>query len=100
MHDLKSPLTTAQGLISLAGMMEENPLIREYFGKITVSLESMSVMISEILYENTRALITTEELMNTVLAQVSIRIPAKMIRYRNEVPEAGKSRHQPCEQRV
>ena len=87
-HDLKSPLTTAQGLISLAGMMEENPLIREYFGKITVSLESMSVMISEILYENTRAPITTEELMNTVLAQVSIRIPAKMIIYRNEVPEA------------
>ena len=87
-HDLKSPLTTAQGLISLAGMMEENPLIREYFGKITVSLESMSVMISEILYENTRAPITTEELMKTVLAQVSIRIPAKMIRYRNEVPEA------------
>ncbi len=86
-HDLKSPLTTAQGLISLAEMMEENPLIREYFKKITMALENMSVMISEILYENTRAPLSTEDLMKTVLAQVSIRIPAKMIKYTNLCPK-------------
>ena len=53
-----------------------------------MALENMSVMISEILYESAKAPISTEELMNTVLAQVSIRIPAKMIRYSNSVPEA------------
>jgi signal transduction histidine kinase len=86
-HDLKSPLTTAQGLISLAAIMEENPLIQEYFNKITVALENMSVMISEILYENTRELISTEELLKTVLSQVSIRIPNSVIRYTNTCPD-------------
>ena len=78
-HDLKSPLTTVQGLVSLAQMMEDNPLIREYFEKITISLNSMSTMISEILYENREQVITVKELMRTVLAQVSVRIPREML---------------------
>ncbi|MDT3844504.1 MAG: HAMP domain-containing sensor histidine kinase [Bacillota bacterium] len=87
-HDLKSPLTTVQGLISLAEMMEENPLIREYFAKISKALSNMSVMISEILYENRKKTLNTDDLFHDVLAQVSITIPADMIRYENTCPEA------------
>ena len=36
-HDLKSPLTIAQGLVSLAEMMEKDELIQEYFKKISSS---------------------------------------------------------------
>lgn len=86
-HDLKSPLTTIQGLISLAEMMEQNGLIREYFQKISSSLTAMSMMISEILYENTRTLVKTSELMHTVLAQVSIVVPNERLIYENLCPD-------------
>lgn len=86
-HDLKSPLTTVSGLVSLAEMMEENDLLREYFVKISASLSSMDMMISEILYENRRSSMTTEELMQIVLAQVSILVPGRMLQYDNRCPE-------------
>lgn len=86
-HDLKSPLTTVQGLISLSEMMETNPLIQEYFQKINISMTTMSMMISEILHENTRTSMTTEELMRMVLAQASILIPSNMLIYENECPK-------------
>ena len=76
-HDLKSPLTTVQGLVSLAQMMEENPLIQEYFEKITTSLNNMSTMISEILYENKEQTIPVKDLFHTVLAQVRSGSPGK-----------------------
>lgn len=87
-HDLKSPLTTVQGLISLAEIMEKDELLQEYFRKISASLTSMSMMISEILYERSRSLLTTEELMKMVLAQVSILVPNEMLEYQNECSEA------------
>lgn len=87
-HDLKTPLTTIQGLISLSEMMEQNPLIQEYMKKISSSLTSMSMMISEILYENKWAPMKTSELMNTVLAQISILIPNDMLIYENHCPDA------------
>ena len=87
-HDLKTPLTTVQGLVSLAEMMESNSLIREYFEKITVSLGNMNMMISEILYENKRVEITTADLMQIVLAHTSIIAPVDMVDYENECPEA------------
>lgn len=87
-HDLKSPLTTAHGLASLAEMMEENALLKEYLQKISSSLTSMDMMISEILYENRRSEIQTAELMQIVLAQVSILVPKEMLTYENRCPEA------------
>ena len=87
-HDLKSPLTTIQGLVSLAEMMEKDELLREYFQKISSSLSTMNMMISEILYENTRTAMSTAELMRMVLAQVSIYVPKGMLDYGNECPEA------------
>lgn len=87
-HDLKTPLTTIQGLISLAEIMEADELIKEYFRKISTSLTSMNMMISEILYENKKSILTTEDLMTTVLAQVSILVPNEMLEYRNECRDA------------
>ena len=87
-HDLKSPLTTIQGLISLAEIMEKDELIREYFQKISSSLTSMNKMISEILYENRRTPMKTSELMGMVLAQISILVPNHMLSYENQCPDA------------
>ena len=87
-HDLKSPLTTVQGLVSLADMMEENPQIREFFGRISGALENMSNMISEILYENRKDSMTTEDLVHAAMAQVSIRIPASNLQCENTCPGA------------
>ncbi len=87
-HDLKSPLTTIQGLISLAEIMEKDALIREYFQKISSSLTSMNKMISEILYENRRTPLKTSELMGMVLAQISILVPNHMLSYENRCPDA------------
>ena len=86
-HDLKSPLTTIQGLVSLAEMMEKDSLIKEYFQKISSSLSTMNMMISEILHENTRSKMSTTELMRMVLAQISIYVPNEMLEYSNECPE-------------
>lgn len=86
-HDLKTPLTIMQGLVSLAEMMEKDELIQEYFKKITSSLTSMNMMISEILYENRRSPMRVEELMKMVLAQVSIQIPKEVLEYENTCPE-------------
>lgn len=88
-HDLKSPLTTVQGLISLIEMMEQEAQLKEYFRKISSSLTTMSTMISEILYENARTRLETEELMRMVLAQVSVVIPSGVMDYTNECPDAA-----------
>lgn len=87
-HDLKSPLTTIQGLVSLSEIMETDELKQEYYKKISASLTSMSKMISEILYENKKFSFTTGELMKSVLAQVSIMVPNEMLEYHNECEEA------------
>lgn len=87
-HDLKSPLTAAQGLVSLAEMMEQNGQIKGYLGRISESLTTMSTMISEILYENVRSRLETEELMRMVLAQVSVVIPSGVLEFTNDCPEA------------
>ena len=85
-HDLKSPLTIAQGLVSLAEMMEKDELIQEYFKKISSSLISMNMMISEILYEDRYSPIMMEDLMKMVLAQVSILVPREMLDYEITCP--------------
>ena len=86
-HDLKSPLTTVQGLVSLSSMMEQDPLLREYLGKITDATTAMSEMISEILYEDKKSPVSTEDLMRIVLAQASIHIAQEKIHYANRCPQ-------------
>jgi len=69
-HDLKTPLTTIQGLSSLLGMTGSNDKRQAYVAKIENSVENMNGMISEILYEDVRKPITVNSLINYVRAQI------------------------------
>ncbi|MBO8169169.1 MAG: HAMP domain-containing histidine kinase [Thermoanaerobacteraceae bacterium] len=69
-HDLKTPLTTIQGLSSLLEMTSSNAKQREYAGKISQSVENMNDMISEMLYEEVRKPTSVHALINYVRAQI------------------------------
>ncbi|GAA0356070.1 sensor histidine kinase [Bacillus horti] len=74
-HDLKTPLTTIQGLISLVNMRlrpTSNPKLVDYTGKINHSVENLNEMISEILYEDVKRAINLRELMNYTKAQLDL----------------------------
>lgn len=89
MHDLKSPLTSAQFLVSL---LEQSNLDRdkelEYLSKIDNSLLNMDKMVSEILNENKRYEIKTKDLINTTLANIVDYNIASIIKTNNNVEEA------------
>jgi len=87
-HDLKTPLTTIQGLVTLSEMMEKDGQILAYLRKISGSVEAMSSNISEILHRDSMQVFTTEELMKTVLKQISINVPAEKLRYQNDCETA------------
>ena len=87
-HDLKTPLTTVQGLVSLSELMETDPKIRQYLARISNSVTGMSQMISEILYEDKRTVLTTDELFRLALAQISIRVPQTILTFTNDCPQA------------
>lgn len=75
-HDLKTPLTTVGGLCSLMEMKYgRDEKDREYFRRIERSVNNMNEMISEILYEKNRRLITVPDLINYVRAQL---VPEKV----------------------
>jgi len=69
-HDLKTPLMTIHGLNSLIGLMVDSPKLREYVEKIEQAVENVNKMVSEILYDDVRKVITVEELINYVRAHV------------------------------
>ncbi len=69
-HDLKTPLTTIQGLNSLLGMTGSSDKRREYAEKVEASVDNMNGMISEILYEDIRKPIKVASLINYVRAQI------------------------------
>ncbi|WP_382393923.1 histidine kinase dimerization/phospho-acceptor domain-containing protein [Lentibacillus juripiscarius] len=55
-HDLKTPLVTIEGLISLIDLRvkKENGIMQDYCTQMNNSIDKMKDMISEILYENTK----------------------------------------------
>lgn len=88
-HDLKSPLTALQTIVGVLKMKceaEDRGQDVEYLTRVEDNVEQMSRMISEILYEDQRSPITTEELVRIVLAQVSTSDYASCIRLENEAP--------------
>lgn len=70
-HDLKTPLTSMQALVSVIELMEEDPKKMIYLSRIENSIDRLSNMISEILYEDKKNPISTDELMKFVLSQIS-----------------------------
>lgn len=67
-HDLKTPLTTIRGLISLVELQfqknNSNTKATEYMARIEGSIQQLNEMISEILYENAKREVTLQELIN------------------------------------
>lgn len=70
-HDLKTPLMTVQGLVSLIGMTADQEKTAEYTGRIEQAVERMNHMISEILHPQTRRLISGRELARMLHSHVS-----------------------------
>lgn len=87
-HDLKTPLTSMQALVSMVGLMEENKKCKEYLKRIEASVDRLSEMISEILYEDKRNIISTDKLFNFIFAQTSPLPYASMINYENLAKES------------
>lgn len=70
-HDLKSPLTSIQALVGVVKLSSWEEKQLAYLTKIEGSVERMSSMISEILYEDQKSPITTWNMVNYILSQIS-----------------------------
>ncbi len=70
-HDLKSPLTSIQGLVSVSEMMVTEPRVKDYMGRVSRSVDQLNVMISEILNENKQQEVTVVGLFDDIMAQLS-----------------------------
>lgn len=70
-HDLKTPLTSIQTFAYVTKQKANDPDIVKYMSYVEDSVDNMSTMISEILYESHVSLISGERLLNSVTAQIS-----------------------------
>ncbi|WP_051541815.1 sensor histidine kinase [Clostridium lundense] len=87
-HDLKTPLTAMQALVSVVELMEQDKKKLSYLSRIEGSIDKLSEMISEILYEEKKNVINTDELIQFVLSQVSPLPYAEKIKYENTAKES------------
>jgi len=67
-HDLKTPLTVIEGLVSLMELRWPDPKMQEYCQTIYGSIHSMSKMVSEILYEDRKYWCELKELIDYIRA--------------------------------
>ncbi|MBN2899936.1 MAG: hypothetical protein JXO44_14295, partial [Clostridia bacterium] len=65
-HDLKTPLVTIQGLVSLLMMTKDVNKLDTYGHTITEAIEKMTEMISSFLYGNMKVSINVSELVNYI----------------------------------
>jgi len=70
-HDLKTPLTTVQGLLSLIAMTEDHRKTAEYVDRVVQAVERMNHMISEILRPETRRRVAGGEFVRLLQSHVS-----------------------------
>jgi signal transduction histidine kinase len=67
-HDLKTPLASIEGLISLIDLRVQDEKIKEYCSNVSISINSMSEMISEILCDSRKNWCSLKGLMDYVHA--------------------------------
>lgn len=82
-HDLKTPLTSIQALVSVSEMMVVDDKIGCYLSKINKSVDQLSLMISEILFEDKKRPITTDELFEDIFSHISTSTYADKIIFSN-----------------
>lgn len=84
-HDIKTPLTTIGGLVSLINLKTDDKQIDEYCTKIQDSIQKLEDMVSEILNENKKNWYTVQELFDYIRAsyisksqfQINVAIPSE-----------------------
>ncbi len=88
-HDLKTPLTSSQALVSVLMMMDDNSSPKKglYLRKIEESIDRLDEMISEILDEGKKMFVTTEELVDYTLSHISHLPLSSIITYENNAKE-------------
>ncbi|MFW6016604.1 MAG: sensor histidine kinase [bacterium] len=69
-HDLKTPLTTIQGLGGLIKLGVDEKKAKEYAEKITNTTDKMNLIISEVLLEDKKSEIEIKELFSFVKSQI------------------------------
>jgi signal transduction histidine kinase len=72
-HDLKTPLSTLEGLTSLIKMRSQHKKltsIDHYLDRMSTSIQKMNDMISEILYEDNKQPISVKELLEYVTSHL------------------------------
>lgn len=67
-HDLKTPLASIEGLVSLMEIRWPDPKMQEYCQAIYASIHSMSQMVSEILYEDQKDWCELKEFIDYIRA--------------------------------
>lgn len=67
-HDLKTPLVSIEGLVSLMELRWPDPKMQEYCHAIYQSISSMSQMVSEILYEDHKDWCEVQDLIDYIRA--------------------------------
>lgn len=83
-HDLKSPLTSIQALVSITEMISEDMKVQDYMHNISNSVDQLNGMISEILHENNRNRTKVEELFSSILSQMSPSSDSQSIIFNND----------------
>lgn len=68
-HDLKTPLTAIQGLAGVMSMSGEQNT-REYSNYISETVDKMNIMISELLHDDKRHVISVKELLEYSTAHI------------------------------
>lgn len=69
-HDLKTPLTSIQGLAGVLAVSVADETNRQYAGRIVEAGDKMSSMISEMLHDDIRQVISGRELVEYAAAHV------------------------------
>jgi anti-sigma regulatory factor (Ser/Thr protein kinase) len=69
-HDLKTPLVTIRGLNSLLTMTKDEVKLETYSQRIENAVVKMNEMVSSFLYGSSRQLVSPEELINYIQAQI------------------------------
>ena len=88
-HDLKSPLTGIQtlvGVVKLSCQSRGDAENVQYLDRVEEMIDHMSSMISEILHDEQRSAVTTQEFLSSVMAQLSAAEYAELIQTENRIP--------------